>query len=189
MWACVVFSQPCTDTLVMEPMLTGQNSNFFANVDLVHAYTAFCLVFRSKHLFVDLLPWQAVDVGWLGWWGSVRSCRLFHELGDDAVESFLRVHEVTHVAARPDHAKGAEKLEEWVGGVQVCIAIAILFPSKLCFGATSMMVSGVKATWWSSQCSHESSDYVCNVIHRLHPRFWIVRIPRKQSCSARICES
>lgn len=87
----------------------------------------------------------------------------------------------------------------------MCISVTILFPSKLCFGATSMMVSGVKATWWSSQCSHKSSDHAIStlafsqktrfchilrdIIHRLHPWFWVVRIPREQSCSARICES
>jgi hypothetical protein len=80
-------------------MLAGQFSDFFTNVDLVHTDATFSGVFRSEHVFRNLLAWQRINVSLCGRWRGVVRSRLLHELRDDAIETFLRVHKVAHLTA------------------------------------------------------------------------------------------
>jgi hypothetical protein len=107
-----VLVQPGLHAHGMEPVFTRQLCNFFSDVDLVHTYTTFCATLCTEHLFRDLWLGKSID-GVLGRWaGCVAAGGLLHELRDDAVEGFLRVHKVAVLAT----THGSEEAHEGIHG-------------------------------------------------------------------------
>lgn len=78
----------------------------------------------------------------------------------------------------------------------VVIVVLSMIAVEMRLGATCSMLLGVEAARWSTQRSHETSDYtiemvsqskrnhnicnlLCDVINGLHPWLWVIRISRK----------
>lgn len=156
----IVFEQPGLDALVVKPVLTWQHGDFLAHADIVHADTALGRVFGAQHILRHLLARESFNVGLRGGPGGVGAGGLLHELGDDSVETFLRVDKVAHLAISGwEDTHGGEELEERVdwhlGGFGVVE------------GATERV--GMDTTWGCSKGGHETSHDVCDIVNGLYP--------------------
>lgn len=125
-WTCIVLLQPRRHARMMEPMLARQHRHLLANVDFVHANTAFSAMFIAQHVFSHVFAGKGVDLVLWGGAGSVTCRRLFHELRDDAVEAFLRVDKVAHLAAAGNQPYAREHLQNWVADNVRFVAVAVV---------------------------------------------------------------
>ena len=140
-----MFSEPGGDALVVEPVFTREDGDFFPERDFVHADAAFGRVFWAEHVFCYWLAGQRVDVGLGGGTRRVAGRGLLHELRDDAVEAFLRVYEIAHLSAAHE-AHGAEKLEEGVR-LHLCF-VGVVNASEGGFSAALLVGLSVDGPWW-----------------------------------------
>ena len=91
----VVFFQPGTDAVAMEPMLARKYCDFVTNVHAVHTDRAFCFAVGAHHGLIGRFLRQSSDSGSGGRTWSGTAAGLLHHLADDAVKGLFGVNDVS----------------------------------------------------------------------------------------------
>lgn len=95
MRASVMFLEPSAYTVTVEPMVAGEDGNFVADIDVVHAHRTFSLAIAAHHTLIGFLFREPAN-GFSG--GRARSrgaMGLLHELCNNAVKGFFGVDSIT----------------------------------------------------------------------------------------------
>ena len=95
MRASVVFFEPSAYAVTVEPMTAGEDGNFVADIDVVHAHRTFSLAIAAHHAFIGSFFRKSANGFSGGRTGGGGSMGLFHELCNDAVEGFFGVDSIT----------------------------------------------------------------------------------------------
>jgi hypothetical protein len=106
--------------------------------------------------------WESVNVGLSCRAWCVARGGLLHQLGDDAVEAFLRVHEVAHLAPTWYQAHSLEQTEERGWHLAVGLRSGLVG-----IGAFVRVTRHVGCTQCCHETSHDAEVLLANVVHNV----------------------
>jgi hypothetical protein len=86
--------QPQDNTLLMEPMLAGQEKRHVAFRDVIYANGALSLVLAIEHCLVDWLSLELLQTLFRSWRCRIGRWIGLHQVRNDSIQRLLRVHSV-----------------------------------------------------------------------------------------------
>lgn len=95
MRASVMFLEPSAYAVTVEPMVAGEDGDFVADIDVVHAHRTFSLAIATHHALIGFLFRESANGFSRGRARSGGAMGLLHELCNDAVKGFFGVDSIT----------------------------------------------------------------------------------------------